>query len=124
MSQMEERLNALLSNPQLMQQIASMAQAMGGQPGGGQTEQSEPSSAPSAPSAPSAALDPKLLQTMAQSMGQMGIDSNQKALLNALRPFLSGYRLRKLERAMQAAKLAGAASVFLNAGGLQMLTGR
>ena len=29
MSQMEERLNALLSNPQLMQQIASMAQAMG-----------------------------------------------------------------------------------------------
>ena len=121
MSQMEERLNALLSNPQLMQQIASMAQAMGGQPSNSQQEQSEPSPAPSAPSA---ALDPKLLQTMAQSIGQIGIDSNQKALLNALRPFLSGYRLRKLERAMQAAKLAGAASVFLNAGGLQMLTGR
>ena len=32
MSEMEERLNALLSNPQLMQQIASMAQAMGSQP--------------------------------------------------------------------------------------------
>ena len=28
MSELEERLNTLLNNPQLMQQIASMAQAM------------------------------------------------------------------------------------------------
>ena len=57
-------------------------------------------------------------------MGQSGIDSNQKTLLRALSPYLSAYRMQKLERAMQAAKLAGAASGFLNAGGLQMLTGR
>ena len=112
MSELEERLNSLLSNPQLMQQIASMAQAMGGS-----AEQTEPAQ-------PANELDPRLIQSMAGVLGNTGIDSNQKALLHALRPYVSAYRVQKLERAMQAAKLAGAASGFLSAGGLQMLTGR
>lgn len=116
MSELEERLGALLNNPQLMQQIASMAQAMGGQ------SHSEPSDQQAPPSAPMP--DPKLLQTIAQTFVQTPADGNQQALLQALSPFVSGYRLQKLERAMQAARLAGAASAFLNAGGLQMLTGR
>ena len=113
MSEMEERLNALLSNPQLMQQIASMAQVMG-------SSSPEPSQSPP----PETGLDPKLIQSMAGALGNTGVDSNQKALLHALSPYVSPYRVQKLERAMQAAKLAGAASGFLNAGGLQMLTGR
>ena len=115
MSELEDRLNSVLSNPQLMQQIASMAQAMGSQ-----APQQPPEQTPSA----MPALDPRLLQTVAQTMGQTGIDSNQKSLLHALSPYLSTNRVQKLERAMQAARLAGAASAFLNAGGLQMLTGR
>lgn len=118
MSELEERLNTILSNPQLMQQIASMAKAMGGDAGSKPAEQQEQQISPT--SLP----DPKLLQAMAQTMGQTGVDSNQKALLHALSPYLSTYRVQKLERAMQAAKLAGAASAFLNAGGLQMLAGR
>ena len=116
MSELEERLGALLNNPQLMQQIASMAQAMGGQ------SHSEPADQQPPPSAP--LPDPKLLQTITQTFAQTPADGNQQALLQALSPFVSGYRLQKLERAMQAARLAGAASAFLNAGGLQMLTGR
>lgn len=114
MSEMEDRLNAILGNPQLMQQIASMAQTMGNMP----AEDPEPQSTPAFN------FDPKLLQTMAQTVGQAGIDHNQKTLLQALSPYLAPYRVQKLERAMQAAKLAGAASAFLNAGGLKMLTGR
>lgn len=117
MSELEERLNTLMNNPQLMQQIFSMAQAMGAESQNKQTEQNEPSAEPPA-------FDPKLLQTMAQTFGQSGIDNNQNTLLQALSPYLSPYRLQKLQRAMQAARLAGAASAFLNAGGLQMLTGR
>ena len=113
MSELEDRLNSLLSNPQLMQQIASMAQAMGSSP----SEEAEPTP-------PQAGLDPKMMQAMAGALGNAGVDSNQKALLHALSPYVSPYRVRKLERAMQAAKLAGAASGFLSAGGLQMLTGR
>ncbi len=115
MSELEERLSALLNNPQLMQQIASMAQSMGGEAQNRPQEQPAPAMT---------AFDPKLLQTMAQTMGQTGIDSNQKNLLQALSPYLSVYRVQKLERAMQAARLAGAASAFLNAGGLQMLSER
>ena len=111
MSELEERLGSLLSNPQLMQQIASMAQSMNRQE-------------PPSQEAPQPSFDPKLIQTLAQTMGQTGIDSNQSTLLHALSPYLSPYRVQKLERAMQAARLAGAASAFLNAGGLQMLTGR
>ena len=118
MSELEERLNSLLGNPQLMQQIASMAQAMSNE------SQKQPPEQKAPPEAFVPAIDPKLLQTMAQTMGQTGIDGNQKTLLQALSPYLSPHRVRKLERAMQAARLAGAASAFLNAGGLQMLAGR
>ena len=76
------------------------------------------------PTPPPTALDPKLMQAMAGALGNTGVDSNQKALLHALSPYVSAYRVQKLERAMQAAKLAGIASGFLSAGGLQMLTGR
>lgn len=117
MSELEERLNTLMSNPQLMQQIFSLAQSMGEESNNKQAAQAEPSDVPSS-------FDPKLLQAMAQTLGQSGIDHNQKTLLQALGPYLSPYRVQKLQRAMQAAKLAGAASAFLNAGGLQMLTGR
>ena len=118
MSELEERLNAVLSNPQLMQQIASMAQAMGANSSPEQIDHKQDSTVPAS------AFDPTMLQNMAQTIGQTGVDSNQKALLQALTPFLSGHRVQKLERAMQAAKLAGAASAFLNAGGLQLLTRR
>ena len=111
MSELEEKLGALLSNPQLMQQISAIAQSMG--------TQEQPPREP-----PQPAFDPKLIQMLAQTMGQTGIDDNQSTLLHALTPYLSPNRVQKLERAMQAARLAGAASAFLNAGGLQMLTGR
>ncbi len=117
MSEMEERLNALLNNPQLMQQILSMAQSMGGEP---PNKASEPKEQPAA----ALPFDPNLLQSIAQTAGQTGVDNNQKALLHALGPYLSSCRVHKLERAMRAAKLAGVASSFLSAGGLQMLTGR
>lgn len=120
MSELEERISSLLSNPQLMQQLASMAQTIGNssevnhkQPDN--TELSDP---------PNPLFDPKVLNLLAQNLGQLGADSNQKALLQALAPYLSTYRVQKLEKAMQAAKLAGVASAFLGAGGLQMFTGR
>ena len=120
MSEMEEKLGAILNNPQMMQQILTMAQSLGS--GQSNPKEAQNSDSPGNPSAPS--FDPKLLQTMAQTLGHTGIDNNQKTLLHALGPYLSPYRIQKLQRAMQAARLAGAASAFLNAGGLQMLAGR
>ncbi len=101
MDDMESKLGAILSNPQMMQQIMSIAQNF----------QSEP--APNPPAEESApALDISSVQKIASMMGKTGIDSRQKALLQALGPYLSSQRIQKLEKAMRAAKLAGMASVF------------
>lgn len=117
MSELEEKLGTLLSNPQLMQQIAAMAQAIG---------RSSPQQAPPQPKAPSASAlpDPAMLKSLSE-MAQAGrIDREQQELLHALSPFLSQTRIGKLERAMRAAKMAGFASIFLKSGGLNLFGGR
>lgn len=119
MSQLDDKLSAILGNPQMMQQIMSLAQSMGAsQP----QEPKEPKEQPAQPPAP--AIDPGLLQSLSAAASAGGVDQNQQALLSALSPFLSRERVSKLERAMRAAQIAGAASSFLSAGGLGKLTGR
>ncbi|MDO5154128.1 MAG: hypothetical protein Q4D50_12340 [Eubacteriales bacterium] len=120
MSEMEEKLGAILNNPQMMQQIMSMAQAMSAS----QPPKEEPPkpSPPPQPSLPD--IDPNMLRSLAGMVRQGGVDRNQQALLKALSPYLSQNRVNKLERAMRAAKMAGLASTFLNSGGLQLLSGR
>jgi len=115
MSELEQKLGEMMNNPQLMQQILTMAQSLGVQ---NQPDHPQPDSQPVSN------MDPKLLQSMAGFVQQGHIDSDQQALLNALSPFLSREKVCKLERAMRAAQLAGAASSFLNAGGLKALSGR
>ncbi len=120
MSELEEKLGSVLNNPQLMQQILSMAQTLGGSESPRQSEQKTQASTPS----PLPNMDPQLLQNLAGIAKHNGVDQNQQALLQALSPYLSKNRVNKLERAMRAARMAGAASAFVNAGGLQLLTGR
>lgn len=123
MSEMEEKLGQILSNPQMMQQIMSLAQAMSAsQP---QKQEPTPPPQPLQPTVPAIPdIDPNLLRSLSSMTRQGGIDQNQQALLKALSPYLSQNRVNKLERAMRAAKMAGLASAFLNSGGLQMLSGR
>lgn len=123
MSEMEEKLGAILSNPQMMQQIMSMAQAMSPPPEPQGRPEQPPEPAPPEP-APPALPDFSVMQKLAGMTRQSGIDKNQQALLRALSPYISRERSAKLEKAMRAAKMARLASAFLNAGGLDMLTGR
>ena len=101
MEDMESKLGAILGNPQMMQQIMSIAQNF----------QSEQAPDPP-PRDTSADIDFSSVQKIASMIGKTGIDSRQKALLQALGPYLSSQRIQKLEKAMRAAKLAGMASVF------------
>ena len=120
MSEMEDKLGAILGNPQMMQQIMAMAQSMNQS----QQESAAPETQndPHPPALP--AMDPALLGKLAGLLGQSGIDRDQRVLLKALSPYLSTNRIQKLEKAMQAAKLARMASVFLSQGGLAAMTGR
>ena len=117
MSELEEKLGTILSNQQLMQQIAAMAQSLGQSP----PEQSAPQ--PKAPSAPMLP-DPSMLQSLSGIMQASRVDQEQQELLHALSPFLSQARIGKLERAMRASKMAGFASVLLKSGGLNLSGGR
>lgn len=112
MSELEEKLGAMLSNPQLMQQISSLVQAMG------QPSQPAPSPPPM-PEPPPQPSEPDLsqLQGLASLLQNNRIDTNQQALLRALSPYLSPWRVGKLERAMRASKMAGLASMFLRGDG-------
>lgn len=116
MDQLEDKLGAILNNPQLMGQIMSMAQSLG--------QTAPPQEAPQAPMPELPNFDPKLLTKLSSLAGQGQVDGNQKALLTALHPYLSSRKVEKLEKAMRAAKMARMASSFLGQGGLSLLTGR
>lgn len=102
MDNLESGLQSILGNPQMMEQIMSIAQKF----------QSEPDPAPPAAEG-MPELDFATIQKISSLIGKTGIDAQQKALLQALRPYLSGQRIGKLEKAMRAAKLAGVATTFL-----------
>lgn len=114
MSGMEEQLGAILSNPQMMQQLMSMAQTLGGQ---------GPPPEPPREAPPEPAVDLAMVQKLSGLARKGTIDDRERSLLKALHPYLSSLRLEKLERAMRAAKMAQAASAVLGQGGLFSLGG-
>ena len=118
MDSMEDKLGSLLSNPQLMQQIMTMANSLTQS----NENQKQPRQEQPSPSAPP--IDPKLLSQLSGLAGQGNVGNDQRALLNALCPYLSRDRLQRLEKAMRAAKMAQFASGFLNQGGVSLLSGR
>ena len=123
MSELDDKLNSILSNPAMMQQIMSLAQALNQSEAQQQQQQQQPPPPPvpqnqvqqaNYASSNERALNPNLLSKIAGIMQRGSIDKNQEALLRALRPYLSKQKLDKLERAMHAAKMAGIASEMVN----------
>ena len=111
MSQLEDTLNQVLSDPQMMQKLLSTAQSLGLSQEG-QKEAVPKPAAPPAFSLPEG-LDLGMLQKLSGFAGQAGVDANQKSLLQALGPYISRNRLQKLERAMRAAKMASLATSLI-----------
>lgn len=107
MNDLEQKLNDVLSNPQMMQQIMSLAQSIGN------STQQQPASAPTSAGSSSADIDLGMVQTVAGMASSTSVDQNQRALLRALSPYISRDRVSKLEKAMRAAKMAAFASSLL-----------
>jgi len=130
MSELDDKLNSILNNPQMMQQIMSLAQSMNSPEPQPPAQSQPPQSQPPQPPPPKsgalfdAPIDPSLLSKIAGLMQRSSIDQDQAQLLKALRPFLSGQKLQKLERAMHAAKMAGIASDVVGIGGHHPFSGR
>lgn len=141
MSEFEEKLNAILSNPDAMAQVASLAQSLdlGGNSGGNasQSAASSPPPANSTSAAPASSggppgnlgalaglgdllgnIDPKLIQRFLPLVGELTSnrgDDERLALLYALRPFLKPERRDKVEQAVRTARLIHVGKKFLTA---------
>ena len=89
MSELEERLNAVLSNPEEMSRLADMAQKlMGGFSGS---------------DAPAGGAGGGLMGLFSRLTGQ---NAGQKPLADALAPYLTPERSRRLSRALRIASAA------------------
>ena len=110
MAEFEDKLNSILSNPELMGQIMSMA--------GSLNQQSAPPPSPPKPQPPAGLpFDPGAMAGMMNMLKATQLDPKQKHLIQALRGFVPEDRLVRLEKAMQASLIAKFASAAMNQGG-------
>ena len=109
MSELDEKLNAILGDPDAMGQIMALARSLGGE---GQRENTTQEGAPEAQQediwSVLGNVDPRMLQMGMQAIRtfQQG-DDKRTALLSALRPFLKETRQDTLERAIRLTKISG-----------------
>ena len=111
MSEWEDRINSILGDPAQMAEIERLAQSlMGG--GSGGTADAEPLSASPGGEGP----DPTLLARLSALMRSDAESGREKALLEAMKPYLSDKRRGKLDRAMKLARMARLAGLALGEG--------
>lgn len=115
MSEFEDKLQAILGDPDAMSQIMSLAQSIGGNA----PEQSGPDTHAEEPASPFSMLgdlDPRLLQVGMQLLSEYNAGDDRKtALLTALRPFVRENRYAKVDQAIQIAKLSRIIRVAIDA---------
>ena len=122
MAELDEKLAAMMADPNIMAQVAAMAKSLGMAPPEGPPKPPEgpdgPKPPPKGPEKPPAPPpSPDILQRLAAMAGQSALDENRRRLLHALRPYVRPERLARLENAMRTAQLAGAATAMLEGGG-------
>ena len=131
MAELDEKLNALLSDPNSMAQIMQMAQQLSATMGGGSASPSPPTAAAPTAAAPPAApttqttpqapapslpggIDPQVLARFLPLLQEYSRSSSQTMqLLYALRPFLKESKQDKVERAARLARLIHLGKKFL-----------
>ena len=134
MAEFEDKLNAILGDPQAMGQIVSIAKALTGETGAAASD--PPQESPGATAEPAAQeagtpqpdwsavlnllgggtpgsplsalgeLDPKLVQAAVTLFAEYSAaDGRREALISALRPFLKEERRAKIDQAIRIARL-------------------
>ena len=130
MSDFEEKLNAILSSPEAMAQVASLAQSLGmSSPGeeGTPPQSSQESEAPPSPPPPPlpdlsalfGQVDPAMITKFLPVMQELNSSQNgqREQLLQSLRPFLRESRQEKLDKALQIARLLRVGKKFFGTPG-------
>lgn len=130
MAELEEKLGSILNNPQAMEQIMSLARSLGSGPSptGADAAETPPSLPPeqareaefepvSGDASPLSglSLDPRLLAVGMKAVSAYQDPNNDKAaLLLALRPFVKEERYKKVDKAVQIARISKAIRAALD----------
>lgn len=119
MSDLEEKLNAILSDSNAMGQIMNLARTLGA----GQAATSSDSSSvtseenhsnSSSPS-PMNSIDPRILDVALKALNAYNAADDRRAnLLNALRPFVREERYGKLDHAIRISKITQTVRILLD----------
>jgi hypothetical protein len=125
MSELEDKLNKILSSPADMEKIMGIARSLSGSLGA--KNPADGAAAASAPATGSTTLDlgaltsglkdidPKIFNLVTRLVGEYTSGKNDKAvLLNAIKPYLKEDRREKIDKAAEIAKLARLAKVALH----------
>lgn len=123
MSGMEDQLGAILSDPEMMAKIQSLAQSLGQSEESPRQAEAPKKGGPPPPPPGIGAGDLEMVKAFTGFARGAEIDKDQRALLKALSPYVSREKTAKLERAMRAAKLAQQASSLMESGALKKMTG-
>lgn len=125
MSEFEDKLQAILGDPQAMGQIMSLAQSISGGTAAPEPTACTQDADPCAPTADTPTgdlfsalekLDPRLLQLGMRLISEYNsTDDRKQTLLAALQPFVAEKRHIKMDQAIQIAKLAHVIRVALDA---------
>ena len=125
MSEFEDRIYSVLNDPEQMDKIASLAKSLMG--GGAQSmdsgdggmmgklgELAKGLSGGGSAGQESPAIDPAMLGKIGRLMKAGNAQSsNERALLEAMKPYLTEKRRQKMDRALQLAKLARIARIAM-----------
>lgn len=108
MSELEDRINTVLNDPAQMEKITRLARSfMGGGEGGENAD--SPETVPG--------IDPSLLGKLGRIMGTNSPPSRNQQLLEAMKPYFSEKRRRKIDRAMKLARFAKLAETAMREAG-------
>ena len=110
MDGMEEKLGAMLSDPEAMARFRQLASALSGGTGGfpGDLFSGGEGKTPPPPE-----LDSGLAELMGKLLRAYGSESEAMKLVASLKPWLAPHRAEKLEKAMRIAHFARAAKAVL-----------
>jgi hypothetical protein len=100
-----DKLNAILNDPAALSRIGELAKSvMGGEQEKGDGEEPE--------------FDPGLISRIMGLLKRNGVKSDERALLEAMKPFLSERRREKMDKAIKLARLASIAGIAASELGL------
>ena len=130
MSELEDKLGALLSDPDSMAQVMQLAQQLSSSFGSQEQPPTQPAQAPPTPGPISdssglgallGGIDPGLIAKFLPLLQEYGKSNTQTMqLLYALRPYLKAERQDKIERAAKLARLIHMGKLFFKEmGGLE-----